>query len=143
VTTHSQPEAETQQADTQITNVAQAMAVAATVHESWLFPVIATSADESNSSSNSSSDEVPVTDGPTGSDGPTGPDGIPITGEPSTDDLDGDGCSDSYAGACVDPYTGTDDVNCADVTETGFDSIGDDPYRLDSDGDGIACESSV
>jgi hypothetical protein len=35
-----------------------------------------------------------------------------------------------------------DDVNCPDVPETDFDSVGDDPYGLDGyDDDGLACGS--
>lgn len=33
------------------------------------------------------------------------------------------------------------DVNCTDLAESDFDSVGGDPYGLDRDGDGIACES--
>ena len=46
---------------------------------------------------------------------------------------------DNYAGACVP--TGNDDVNCADVQETDIHVVGKDPYGLDGDGDGTACES--
>jgi hypothetical protein len=49
------------------------------------------------------------------------------------------GCSDEYTGACVpaDAY----DVNCGELVESDFDSVGSDPYGLDADGDGVACES--
>jgi hypothetical protein len=57
------------------------------------------------------------------------------------DDSDGDGCSDSYEGACLDPYDGYDNADCYSIPETDFDSVGSDPYDLDRDGDGIACES--
>lgn len=50
-----------------------------------------------------------------------------------------DGCSPEYAGACVPDDAG--DVNCTDLYDTDFDSVGSDPYGLDRDGDGIACES--
>lgn len=59
----------------------------------------------------------------------------------TTDDIGGDGCSDSYEGACLDPSDGYNDVNCTDILDTDFDSVGDDPYALDRDADGIACES--
>jgi resuscitation-promoting factor RpfB len=56
-----------------------------------------------------------------------------------SDDSDGDGCSSEYVGACVPDDAG--DVNCTDLAESDFDSVGSDPYGLDRDGDGIACES--
>lgn len=48
-------------------------------------------------------------------------------------------CSDEYVGACVpvDAY----DVDCDELVESDFDSVGSDPYGLDADGDGVACES--
>ncbi len=57
------------------------------------------------------------------------------------------GCHSSYAGACVP--TGFSDVDCAGgsgngpgyVSTKNFQVVGRDVYRLDSDGDGIACES--
>jgi hypothetical protein len=64
----------------------------------------------------------------------------PLT-DAATDDANENGCSDSYDGACVDPYIGVDDVNCDDIEETDFDSLAEDPYGLDEDLDGIACES--
>ena len=55
------------------------------------------------------------------------------------------GCDPNYSGACV-PMTGRD-VDCAGKGGDGplfvqgpFRVVGSDPYRLDSDGDGIACE---
>lgn len=50
-------------------------------------------------------------------------------------------CHPAYTGACVpvDPPEG--DVNCTQIPETNFRSVGDDPYGLDGNGDGIACES--
>ena len=33
------------------------------------------------------------------------------------------------------------DVDCADIPERNFKSVGSDPDFLDADGDGIACES--
>jgi hypothetical protein len=48
-------------------------------------------------------------------------------------------CDPNYKGACVP--TGHGDVNCADVHETDIQVVGDDPYGLDGDGDGTACES--
>lgn len=57
------------------------------------------------------------------------------------------GCHASYAGACVP--TGFSDVDCAGGSGNGpgyvstkrFSVVGPDVYGLDSDGDGVACES--
>ena len=38
------------------------------------------------------------------------------------------------------PVASGDAVNCADVQGSNFAVVGDDPYRLDEDGDGVACE---
>jgi hypothetical protein len=72
---------------------------------------------------------------------PSGGGGDGGGGDTSADDADGDGCSDSYEGACVDPSDGYNDVDCPDLYDTDFDSVGDDPYGLDADYDGVACES--
>ena len=66
----------------------------------------------------------------------------PTSSGADNDDADTDGCSDSYSGACLDPSDGANQLTCADVGEDGFGSIGDDPYGLDPDSDGIACEKS-
>jgi hypothetical protein len=57
-------------------------------------------------------------------------------GDPGSSDA---GCSDEYEGACVpaDAY----DVDCGELADSDFDSVGSDPYGLDADGDGVACES--
>ena len=50
------------------------------------------------------------------------------------------GCSTDYSEeACVssDAY----DVDCDEVAMSDFESYGNDPYGLDRDGDGIACET--
>jgi hypothetical protein len=47
-------------------------------------------------------------------------------------------CNPNYTGVCL-PLTG--DVDCGDITTRDFGSVGSDPFRLDGDGDGIACES--
>lgn len=47
-------------------------------------------------------------------------------------------CNPNYVGACL-PLTG--DVDCGDISAHDFRSVGSDPFRLDGDGDGIACES--
>jgi hypothetical protein len=51
---------------------------------------------------------------------------------------DGVACSSDYEGACVPE--GVTDVDCAEINARGFRSVGSDPYNLDSNGDGIACE---
>ncbi len=48
------------------------------------------------------------------------------------------GCSSEYKGACV-PLD-VPDVDCSELRVHGFRSVGSDPYGLDSNGDGIACE---
>lgn len=53
-------------------------------------------------------------------------------------DTDGDGCHDSYSGACVPVDEG--DVDCSSIVEDGFDVVGFDDFDLDADRDGIACE---
>lgn len=56
------------------------------------------------------------------------------------DDADHDGCSDSYEPECIEPFDGANAVTCAEIGEEDFSSIGADPYGLDPDGDGVACE---
>jgi hypothetical protein len=59
----------------------------------------------------------------------------------------GPSCHPEYTGACVPPHAS--DVDCGGgsgngpeyVHEKDFQSIGSDPYGLDADGDGVACES--
>jgi hypothetical protein len=53
-------------------------------------------------------------------------------------------CDPAYSGACV-PVAASDTINCDDVAGTGFRVvvIGVDPYGLDSDSDGVACEASA
>lgn len=64
-----------------------------------------------------------------------------IDDEGTDDDADGDGCSDSYDGACLDPSDGSNDVTCTELDDQDFNSIGGDPYGLDRDLNGVACES--
>jgi hypothetical protein len=47
-------------------------------------------------------------------------------------------CNINYSGVCL-PTTG--DVDCGDISARNFRVVGSDPFRLDGDGDGIACES--
>jgi hypothetical protein len=51
----------------------------------------------------------------------------------------GDNCSPEYTGACIP--ANADDVDCGDVDADNFQSVGSDPYILDLDSDGVACES--
>ena len=58
----------------------------------------------------------------------------------------GGGCDPNYAGACLDPNAS--DYDCAGGSGNGpsyvqgpITVVGDDHYGLDSDGDGVACES--
>lgn len=50
----------------------------------------------------------------------------------------GSGCNPNYSGACL-PLTG--DVDCTEISATDFSVVGSDPFRLDGDNDGVACES--
>lgn len=64
----------------------------------------------------------------------------PLAGSGGGDDDSGSaGCSPEYTGACV-PDDGYD-VDCSDLAESDFSSVGSDPDGLDADGDGVACES--
>ena len=47
-------------------------------------------------------------------------------------------CNPNYSGACLQL---TGDVDCGEISARDFRSTGSDPFRLDGDGDGIACES--
>ncbi len=48
------------------------------------------------------------------------------------------GCDPNYSGACVPAYP--PDVDCGEIPDRNFASIGSDPHNLDVDHDGIACE---
>ncbi len=48
-------------------------------------------------------------------------------------------CDPAYRGACVPPAP--PDLDCGDIPARRFASVGDDPHRLDGDGNGVACES--
>jgi hypothetical protein len=60
---------------------------------------------------------------------------VPATGVTGS----GDDCSPEYLGACI-PLDNAD-VTCSDIPTRDFDSVGDDPYGLDPDGDSFACET--
>lgn len=61
--------------------------------------------------------------------------------------LAGGGCHPSYSGTCIPPDVS--DADCAGgggngphyVQEKDIQVVGPDPYGLDSDGDGVGCES--
>ena len=59
----------------------------------------------------------------------------------TNDDADKDSCSDSYAPVCLEPFDGYRTLTCSEVRRKDFSSIGEDPYALDPDGNGVACES--
>ena len=48
-------------------------------------------------------------------------------------------CDPNYTGACIQPYE-QGDVDCGEIEDRNFQSIGSDPHRLDRDKDGVACE---
>ncbi len=58
---------------------------------------------------------------------------------PPTTQAPGAACDSNYAGACVPVFP--PDVNCPDIPVKNFQRIGSDPHRLDTDNDGVACES--
>ena len=56
-------------------------------------------------------------------------------------------CDPNYEGVCLDPNS--EDYDCEGGSGNGpdfvsgpFDSVGDDPFELDENGDGTACEES-
>lgn len=70
---------------------------------------------------------------------PAPPANVPPTSpaEPSEPSVPMADCHPSYAGACLPSGA---DVDCKDIpTGTNIRVIGPDPYRLDGDGDGVAC----
>ena len=73
-----------------------------------------------------------------------GPD-EPATENPRTEGNSGEaGCDTNYAGACLDPSAY--DYDCKGGSGDGpaytgrVEVVGDDPYDLDRDGDGVACD---
>jgi hypothetical protein len=52
----------------------------------------------------------------------------------------GGGCTAAYPDFCIPELSG-DAYNCSDFSQKGFTALAPDPYRLDRDNDGIACES--
>ena len=51
----------------------------------------------------------------------------------------GGDCDPNYVGACIPPYP--PDLDCTEISATGFQSVGTDPHGFDADGDGIACDT--
>jgi micrococcal nuclease len=47
-------------------------------------------------------------------------------------------CDQNYEGACIPPYP--PDLDCSEVSASGFRSVGSDPHGFDGDSDGVACE---
>jgi hypothetical protein len=62
----------------------------------------------------------------------------PTVPETSTSAASTGDCSTDYDGACVP--TDEPDLTCADLTDRNFEALSD-PYGLDPDGDGVACET--
>lgn len=50
----------------------------------------------------------------------------------------GGSCTPEYPDFCIPPAA---DYNCPDFSQKNFTALRPDPYRLDADGDGVACES--
>jgi micrococcal nuclease len=48
------------------------------------------------------------------------------------------GCDPNYSGACIPPYP--PDLDCGEIPDRNFRSVGSDPHNFDVDHDGIACE---
>ena len=90
---------------------------------------------------------APVTAAPVTSPPATSPPATRTLVAPTTTAAAGGGCHPSYSGACVP--TGFSDVDCGGGGGNGpgyvyakrFQVVGPDVYGLDSDGDGVACES--
>lgn len=53
-------------------------------------------------------------------------------------------CDGNYQGVCLPAFSGNDDINCDSptVSQSSFPSIGTDPYHLDADHNGTACENN-
>ena len=49
-------------------------------------------------------------------------------------------CDPNDKGACIQPYS-QGDVDCSEIKDRNFRSVGSDPHRLDRDKNGMACES--
>ena len=66
----------------------------------------------------------------------------PATTGRSGPPAEGGNCDPNYSGGCVPPYP--PDLDCADLRWLGIPLpvrvVGQDPHRLDGDGDGLGCE---
>jgi hypothetical protein len=53
-------------------------------------------------------------------------------------------CDPNYEGVCLPVFGNVDNINCdsPEVTQASFPSTGSDPYHLDSDHNGTACENN-
>jgi micrococcal nuclease len=51
----------------------------------------------------------------------------------------GPGCDPNYTGACIPPPP--PDLDCGEIPDRNFASVGSDPHNFDVDRDGIACEA--
>jgi micrococcal nuclease len=70
------------------------------------------------------------------------PYGPVATGQSGPPSQDTGPCDPNYSGACMPPYP--PDLDCADLRALALappvSVVGDDPHRLDGDGDGLGCE---
>jgi micrococcal nuclease len=61
------------------------------------------------------------------------------SGSDANDSVDAGGhCDPNYQGACIPPYP--PDLDCSQVSASGFQSTGTDPHGFDGDADGTGCE---
>jgi len=67
---------------------------------------------------------------------PTPPPAPPA--QPAPTPSPGPSCNPNYSGACL-PLTG--DVDCSEISARNFYVVGTDVFRLDADGDRVACET--
>ncbi len=70
---------------------------------------------------------------------PYGPVTTTRSGPPTSSPPPSGKCDPSYRGVCIPPYP--PDLDCADVSSSGFSVVGSDPHGFDGDGDGVGCES--
>lgn len=84
---------------------------------------------------------VTCIDGRTGNGFTIAREGVSLLPAPTSGDTGGSSrrCNPNYAGVCLPPHR---DVDCQDIPATDFRVVGTDVYRLDRDGDRIACESA-
>jgi endonuclease/exonuclease/phosphatase family metal-dependent hydrolase len=67
------------------------------------------------------------------------PTAVPPTTVPPTAVPPVQNCDPNYAGACIPQVSY--DLDCGEISDRRFQSIGSDPHGFDGDDDGIACES--